>query len=112
MLLFLLAGDALDSVSDYLAVQEELFKYDQDLIRKHQVVVVNKVDLAQTRAQVAEITARFQEIGKPVCFISAQTGQGVEDVIGLAVSKAESIPPRETETIAAVFRPKPRSGRR
>jgi GTP-binding protein len=110
--LCLLAGDAADPFCDYLDVVDELSAYDRGLAEKPRIVVVNKMDLASVRALAADVKARFQDIGVAVHFISALTGEGVDELMALAASAAEAALPAELEDGTRVFRPRPVPRRR
>ncbi|MEW6034726.1 MAG: Obg family GTPase CgtA [Chloroflexota bacterium] len=112
-LLFVLAGDTADPVSDYVAVRDEVSLYDEGLLHRPQMVAVNKVDLPSVQARLSQLREHFQKLGVPVCFISAQTGQGVPELLALAAAKAEEGARRsEAESSVqeevVVFRPRPR----
>jgi len=109
VLIHLLNGTSEAPVEDWRRVNKELSLFDAGLWRKPQIIVVNKVDLPEVRARVAEISRAFQEASRDVRFISAVTGEGVAEVMAEAqrtldeaTAVAEAAAPR------AVFRPRPR----
>jgi GTP-binding protein len=67
-----------DPLREYHTVNQELVMYDEKLVQKPQIVVLNKLDLPGAR-NAAEI---FQSAikDKKVAFISALTGQGLEQL--------------------------------
>jgi GTP-binding protein len=70
-----------DPKAEYEAVNRELALFSKELADKEQAVVITKIDLPQTREQLAEITAWFVEQGVPVFPISSATGEGVPELL-------------------------------
>jgi len=70
--------DSDDPLCQYRTINQELVMYDEKLVQKPQIVVLNKLDLPGVRKS-AEI---FQSAlkGKKVLLISALTGQGLEQL--------------------------------
>ena len=66
-----------DPLADYDAINHELAAFDRMLAAKPQVVVANKMDLAEARERYAAVRARFAERGIELWAISAATGDGV-----------------------------------
>ena len=60
-------------------IDAELALFDEDLSSRRQIRVVNKIDLA-TEERVTALRELAANEGKEIFFISALTGQGVEDV--------------------------------
>jgi len=60
-------------------VERELAQHPARLIEKPRVLVINKIDAA-TEEQLANARAFVQRKGMPVFFISAATGEGVNDL--------------------------------
>ena len=72
------AIDSDDPLHGYNTINKELAMYNQKLAEKPQIVVLNKIDLPDTR----EAAKTFQSAakGKKVTLISALTGKGVDDL--------------------------------
>jgi GTP-binding protein len=66
-----------DPLADYDAINHELAAFDHTLAAKPQIVVANKMDLAEARERYAAVQARFAERGIELWAISAATGDGV-----------------------------------
>jgi GTP-binding protein len=66
-----------DPLADYDAINHELAAFDRMLAAKPQVVVANKMDLAEARERYAAVRAHFAERGIELWAISAITGDGV-----------------------------------
>ena len=116
VLINLVDGTSADPVSDLEKVDEELALYDAGLKDKPRVVAVNKIDVLEVRARLPQLEREFRALGKPVYFISAATGEGVEPLmikclellshVGVVSTK------RQEEPEFKVFRPRPLSRRR
>jgi len=72
-----LAGDAL---ALYDAIRKELADYSLDLGRKSEIVVINKLDVTEARADFDRIAREFGERGILVLGVSAVTGKGVREL--------------------------------
>jgi GTP-binding protein len=66
-----------DPLADYDAINHELQAFDAALAAKPQVVVGNKLDLAEARAAFPATRARFAERGVTLWGVSAATGEGI-----------------------------------
>jgi GTP-binding protein len=112
ILIHLLDGDAVSPVDDMIQVNNELSIFDSALIKKPQIVVVNKVDLPQVRERVEEIKSVFAGIGINVHFISAFTGEGVPELMAEVLKELDGVKPQEETPVAdgsfAVFHPQPK----
>jgi len=77
-----------DPLQEYQTINQELVMYDEKLVQKPQIVVLNKLDLPGVR-KAAEI---FQSAvkDKKVAFISALTGQGLEQLKSQIVQLLDS----------------------
>lgn len=67
-----------DPKTDFEIVNRELELFDEELARKPQIVVANKVDLLPDRSAVRTLEAFFQSRGYRFCAISAVTGEGLD----------------------------------
>lgn len=116
VLISLVDGTSADPVSDLGRVEEELALYDAGLTQKPRVIAVNKIDVPEVRARLPQLEREFRAAGKPVYFISAATGEGVEPLMMkclelLSHEGAVSTKKRE-EPEFKVFRPRPLSPRK
>ena len=110
LLIHLVDGMSSSPVEDMSSVNTELSLYDSALAGKRQVLAVNKVDLPQVRARLSEIGAGFAAIGVHALFISAETREGVTELMTQVFNLLE-----RTEQGAAthpvpkkIFHPRPR----
>jgi GTP-binding protein len=76
VLLFLIDGYAGDIENTYATLHEELEKYDSELVRRSIVKVINKADIIEV-AELAKMKKKYPEF----LFISAVSGEGVDDLI-------------------------------
>jgi len=112
MLIHLIDGSSASPVEDMRQVNDELKLYDSALAQKPQLVVVNKIDLPQVQARLAQLKDAFGNAGTIPFFISAATGEGVSEfmaetmkVLAEVTVKAEA----GERILRKVFRPQPRA---
>lgn len=111
ILIHLIDGSSASPVDDMIRVNTELSLFDAALAQKPQMVVVNKIDLPQVRAQLPQIKDVFSRADVPVLFVSAAGGEGVAELMVAAtkmlsqvaaeVAVGEKVPKK-------VFHPQPR----
>lgn len=103
LLVHLLDGSSLDPLADYAAINAELARYSERLAAKPQLVVINKIDLPEARARVAEIRAA---LGLPQALaISGATGEHVQDLLWAIVQRLQELPPEPEPEEVPVLRP-------
>ncbi|MFI3272455.1 MAG: GTPase ObgE [Pseudomonadota bacterium] len=61
-------------------INEELERFDEELGARHQLQVINKIDL-RTEEEVEEIRQLAAAEGRQIFFMSAMHGEGVEEVV-------------------------------
>jgi GTP-binding protein len=114
ILLHLIDGTSPDAVDSMNKLNRELALYKPEMAQKPQLVVINKIDLPEVRARLQEISCLFKSLEIKVFFVSAVAGQGLSELVSeimTMLKKMGDIPPGP-EGPVAVFRPKPRVGRR
>ena len=79
-ILDIMPTDASDPVSNYEKIRSELALYSDELARKKEVIVLNKVDLDPDGLITKDITDRLNETKFPVAVISAVSGAGVNEL--------------------------------
>ena len=77
-------GPERDPIGDFERINHELVKYAPDLAEKQQIVVLNKIDLTETRDACSEIRQAFEAKGVSLMTMSSVTGEGVQDVLNKA----------------------------
>jgi len=78
VLIHLVDASTENPVEVFKAINEELKKFDESLIKKQQVVVLNKVDTDEVRNMSKVKLRQIGEETGSVYFISAVTGEGLE----------------------------------
>ncbi len=74
-------GPERDPIGDFDRINHELERYAPDLAKKPQIVVLNKIDLTETRDSLDEIRAAFEAKDVTLMTMSSITGEGVDDVL-------------------------------
>ena len=111
MLIHLVDGSSTSPVEDMVRVNTELSLYDSALSKKPQLLVVNKIDLPQVQARLAEIKDAFRAVGTAPFFISAVTGEGVPQLMAEVMNMVSQVAVEkrvEKKVARKVFRPQPR----
>jgi len=111
ILIHLIDGSSASPVEDMIQVNAELSLYDSALAQKPQLMVVNKIDLPQVQALLAEIKDAFGAVGTSPLFISAATGEGVSELMTEVMETVSQVAVERgvREKIARkVFHPQPR----
>ncbi|MBI1921480.1 MAG: GTPase ObgE [Geobacter sp.] len=70
-----------DPIREYEAINRELALFNEDLARKRQIVVINKMDLPATRENLPNVLPWFEERGIRVFPVSAATGEGIPPLL-------------------------------
>ena len=109
VLVHLLDGSRPDPVADLETLNRELAWYSEALEHRHQQVVVNKLDLPEVRARLAELDASLRTLGHDSLFISAATGEGVPDLLRRLLELLSAMEvPELLEAEVPVLRPRGR----
>ncbi len=86
--------DGRDPSDDFDKINEELLKYSAELATRPQIVVANKTDSADMESDsVKNFVAHCKELGYPLMYVSAVTGEGLRELIRAAVDKLADLPP-------------------
>ena len=80
ILLHVVDGAARDPRWDHDVIRDELLAHDPALLAKPILVVFNKLDLPDVRDAWPGFQAALREAGIPVLAISAETGEGLDDL--------------------------------
>ncbi|NTU49882.1 MAG: GTPase ObgE, partial [Desulfobulbaceae bacterium] len=67
-----------DPKAEYESINNELALFSPELAAKKQIVVITKIDLPQTRAELPAIQTWFEAEGVTVYPISSATGEGID----------------------------------
>ena len=111
VLIHLVDGSSASPAADMAQVNTELGLFDSALGKKPQLVAVNKIDLPQVEARLAEITESFKDVGTHVFFVSAASGRGLPELMDEAMKLLQSVPAAEAgiRVPRKIFHPPPKS---
>ncbi len=104
-LIHLVDGLADDPIADFSQVNAELALFDTRLMSRPQVVAINKVDQPQVIARLAELEARFQQLGVRPLRISALARTGTRDLLRAGVQAMLRVAPEPEPEQVPVYRP-------
>ncbi len=96
VLIHMLDGAAANPMADYHQINTELALFDEKLLERPTVVVVNKMDLPQAQAAWPAIQTELRRLGREPMALSAATQQGTRELINKAFELIDSLPD-ETE---------------
>lgn len=111
ILIHLIDGSSASPVENMTQTNAELSLFDSALAQKPQLIVVNKIDLPQVQARLAEIKDAFSSAGATPLFVSAATGEGVAGLMAETMKVLQSVTVERgvSERIPMkVFRPQPK----
>lgn len=92
MLVHLVDGTASDPLGHYEAINRELAAFSPALAQKPQMVVVTKMDLPEARETWPLIREALRGRDIEAWAISAATGEGVRDLLGMIAARLQEIP--------------------
>ena len=98
-----LDGLSPDPVADFHMINRELQEFNPALAYKPQLIAVNKVDVTEVREIREELTAALRRAAAespvlpeggdtPVFFISAASGEGIEELLGRIITRLDGLP--------------------
>ena len=97
-----------DALEDYDRINRELELFDADLAAKPQIIVANKIDLAEARANLEPLRARFAARGLELRAISTVTREGVPELLReVAADVRRLTPPAAEDPLQALTPPPP-----
>ena len=83
------SGPERQPIDDYQVLENELRCYNESLLQRTRLVVLNKVDLVHEPARLIELAEHFDRMGLAAVPVSALTGQGLEtlkEALGAALA--------------------------
>lgn len=81
---------------NYQIIENELFSYKEELADRTQFIVLNKVDLVD-QEMAGEMQREFSAIGIKTLVISAETGQGIEELKTTILETLEAVKARKMD---------------
>jgi len=104
VLLHVLDGGALDPLEDFAAINAELEEFGHGLMRKPQIVVINKLDVPGVREMLPEFEKALAEMGyEDVLAVSALTRENTRTLLGRAYQVVQTAPEPELVRPAPVL---------
>ena len=106
------AADGRDPLEDIDTIDAELEKYSSELSLRPQIVVANKIDsILEDEPIIEEMKNYCEQLGRPLVFVSAVSGDGLDELVDLAAKTLATLPPltvyesevTEEESIADTF---------
>jgi GTP-binding protein len=83
------SGDIDEIIEDYKTIEQELGSYNEELLQRRQILLLNKKDLIDTPDQLAKLNELFMKKDLHVLNISALTGDGIEELKELLLQSFE-----------------------
>ncbi len=107
VLIHLLDGLSNDPIADYSQINSELSLFDPNLVKKPQIVTLNKIDQPEVRERLKDIKAKFKKQKVELMTISALAHTNVHELLLKAAEKLSEAPElEEVEVPLPVYRPK------
>ena len=86
--------DGRDPVEDIEKINYELSQYSEELSTRPQIIVANKIDSVLEEEEIYQnFKAYVEKNDLPVVFVSAVTGEGLEELVRVATEKLKELPP-------------------
>jgi len=83
---------SIDSIlNDYQTIENELRNFNEDLLQRRQILLLNKTDLIDDPDHLAKLNKIFMKKGLKVLDISALTGDGIEELKELLLHSIEEV---------------------
>ncbi len=109
VIIHLLDGNALDPIADFQEINAELAAFGHGLMKKPQIVAVNKMDIPGVEEIFPAIKEEIEALGyEDVLLVSALTHQNTRKLMGRAHQKLQEAPmPQLHRPMPAIIRPRP-----
>ena len=86
--------DGREPADDIDKIDTELQRYSEELSTRPQIIIANKCDSADMESEsVLRFKERAAELGRDVVYVSAVTGEGLDELVRLASEKLRDLPP-------------------
>ena len=88
------AFEGRDPVDDIITINRELERYSPELAKRPQIIIANKVDsLDREIVDVDKFEAFVKENGWEMMYISAYTGENLEEMVAMVSKRLRDLPP-------------------
>jgi GTP-binding protein len=110
VLIHLLDGKSDKLIDDFNSLNMEMTLYNPELVKKPQIIAINKVDLPEVKARLHEIKKALKAPGYPLHLISAINREGTRELMAEVVDVLSDVNEREAhmDSPVKIFRPKPK----
>ncbi len=86
--------DGRDPLDDIDKIDTELKKYSPGLATRPQIMVANKIDSVDRESGIIErFEARAKELGRQVVYVSAYTGENLDELVRITANALAQLPP-------------------
>ena len=86
--------DGRDPADDIDKIDTELVRYSEELSERPQIIVANKVDSADMDSEAVErFKKKCAELGRPVVYVSAYTGENLDELVRVTAAALRELPP-------------------
>ncbi|MBQ2738322.1 MAG: GTPase ObgE [Clostridia bacterium] len=86
--------DGRSPIEDITAIDAELRGYSEELSKRPQMVVANKVDCAYRESdEIKAFCEHVKSLGRELVFVSAVTGEGLDELVRLTSRALSELPP-------------------
>ncbi len=83
-----------DPIEDIKMINHELARYSEELAKRPQIILANKCDSPDTELlDIPAFEAYVKENGWTLLYVSAVTGEGLDEMIRLVAKRLEALPP-------------------
>ncbi len=83
------SGSIENILNDQKTIEQELHNFNEDLLQRRQILLLNKTDLIDDSGQLVRLNEIFTKKGIKVLNISAMTGDGIEELKELLLQTIE-----------------------
>lgn len=119
VLIHMVDGSTDSPVEDYEQINKELRLYNEDLMSKPQIIVINKIDIPEVQDQLSELKSLFAAVvtEAPVYCVSAVGRQGLDELLNKVLEVLDETKAQHKTVVAApedaitIIRPRPQRER-
>ena len=86
-----------DPVEDFELIQREIEAYSPELAEKPMFIVINKIDLSETRSLLEYVEPQIEDRAEAMFRVSGVTGEGVPELLEAVSRRLQELPREEPE---------------
>lgn len=95
--------DESDPIENYHLIEAELKAYSEEIYNRPRIIALNKIDIIPSD-RYNELRERFEQLGHPLCPISAVSGQGLDPFLDIVTEVLKATePPEEVEVLTPMI---------